>query len=647
MSSSQRERHRQLAEELREHDRRYYVDHEPVIADREYDALMAELRALEAAHPELCTPESPTQRVGHVPLSEFPKVRRDVPMLSLDNTYDQEELRAFHERALKGLGGEHGAYVVEPKIDGIGIEVTWRDGRLELAATRGDGVVGEDVTQNVRTIREVPLLLREPARVTVRGEIYMTREDFARMNEQRALVGEEAFKNPRNATGGTLKMLDARVVAARPLRAFFYEVVDGDLRHEAHSASLDWLRALGLPVSRDIATCADWPALSACIDRWQTRRDELPYEADGLVIKIDAFAQRRELGTTAKFPRWAIAYKFPARQATTILQGILVTVGRTGVATPTAMLEPVELSGTTVKRAGLHNWDQVRRLGLRAGDRVLIEKAGEIIPQVLAVTQAADAPPIEAPTLCPSCGHALVRAGEEVALRCPNRLACPSQRVWATAFFAGRGQLDIDGLGLEVAADLVERGLIGDVADIFALREADLLALPLFKEKRAAKLLAGIAAARQSATLSRVLTALGIPNVGGVTARALAERVRSLDALLAMLDERGPEALRAELLEIDGFGETIATSVVEFFADANSRKVIDKLRALGVDPREPERAAGGPLTGKIFVVTGTLSQPRPEVIRRIEAAGGKITGSVWLPAPMWAPPRWRPRRSMA
>jgi DNA ligase (NAD+) len=623
-----RARHRRLVAEITEHDRRYYEENNPVISDREYDALMDELRRLEAAHPELRTPSSPTQRVGHTPISEFPKVRRAVPMLSLDNTYDLDELRAFHERVHRGLGGEAARYVVEPKIDGIGIEVRWSDGRFDLAATRGDGVVGEDVTSNVRTIREIPLELREPVTVMVRGEIYMRRADFQRINDEALLAGKPTFKNPRNFTGGTLKNLDPRLVATRPLRAYFYEVVDGDRFHELHSASLDWLRRLGLPVSRDISVCESWDELAEHVARWMQRRDELPYDADGLVIKVDSFAQRRELGSTAKFPRWAIAYKFPARQVTTILKDIIVTVGRTGVATPTADLEPVELSGTTVKRAGLHNWDQVARLGLRRGDRVLIEKAGEIIPQVLSVTEEGAGERFVPPTHCPSCGHELERAGEEVALRCPNRLACPSQRVWSTAYFAGRGQLDIDGLGLEVATAMVERGLIQDVADIFMLREEDLLVLPLFAEKRARNLVEGIAEARRSVTLPRLLAALGIPGVGGVTARALAQHFRSLGTLLEVVDRGGPEALEAQLLEIDGFGDTLAHAVAQFFADPRARQVIDKLRAAGVDPVEAPRAAGGPLDGYTFVVTGTLSRPRPEVIRRIEEAGGKVTGSV-------------------
>ncbi len=622
-------RHAELVAAITDADRRYYVENDPKISDKEYDDLQKELVALEAAHPELITTDSPTQRVGHAPVSEFPKIVRAVPMLSLDNTYNEDDLRAFHERVVKGLGGDACEYVIEPKIDGIGMELYYEDGRLRLGATRGDGVTGEDITLNLRTIRDIPLRLAQPVTVTVRGEVYMNRADFAKMNEARIEDGEEPFKNPRNGTGGTLKQQDPRITAKRPLRAFTYEIVDGDRHHESHHAGLEWMRKLGLPVSKDITIVkGSFDALAKVVAGWQARRDDLPYDADGLVVKIDSFTQRRELGATAKFPRWAIAYKFPARQVTTILKGIIVTIGRTGVATPTADLEPVELSGTTVKRAGLHNWDQVKRLGLRPGDRVLIEKAGEIIPQVLSVTEPSKAKPFAAPSKCPSCEEALVRLEGEVALRCPNRLGCPSQRVWATSFFAGRGQMDIDGFGLEVAGAMVEMGIIKDVADIFTLTEKQVLKLPLFAEKRAKNLLAAIAKAKETATLPRVIAALGIPNIGNVTAKAVAERYRSLGAILTLVDAKGKAGFEADLLEVDGFGDTLAASVAEFFADAKTRKVIDKLRDAGVDPEMAARKAGGALEGLTFCVTGTLSKPRPEIIRAIEDAGGKVTGSV-------------------
>ena len=623
-----RERYLALVAELAEHDRRYYLENNPTISDREYDLLFQELRALEDRHPDWVVPWSSARRIAPAPISEFPKVVRAVPMLSLDNTYNPEELREFHERVVRGLGGEAPRYVVEPKIDGIGIEVTYKDGVYVLGATRGDGTTGDDITANLRTVRVLPGRLREPASIVVRGEAYLERADFRRMNEARLEAGEEPFKNPRNACGGTLKQLDPRIVAERPVKALCYELVDAEHRQDSHLASLEWMRALWLPVSPDVSACRGLEELLAAVERWQARRDELPYDADGLVVKVDSYAQRRELGQTAKFPRWAIAYKFPARQATTILRDILVTVGRTGVATPTADLDPTDLSGTTVRRAGLHNWDQVQRLGLRPGDRVLIEKAGEIIPQVLAVTEPSTNPPFQPPTKCPSCGHPLVRQEGEVALRCPNRLACTSQLVWSVAFFAGRGQLQIEGLGLERAAQLVEAGLIRDVADVFALREEALAPLEGFAEVSARNLVDAVAAARERATLGRLLGALGIPHVGGVAARAIAARYRRLAAIYALLDERGPGALAEDLSAIEGIGEVIARAAAAFFDDADSRRVIARLRALGVDPEEPEPQAGGPLHGMTFVVTGTLGRPREEIIRAIELAGGKVTGSV-------------------
>lgn len=623
-----RARYEQLLAEIAEHDRRYYEENRPTISDREYDALVAEVRRLEEAHPELRVPWSPTQRVGHVPVSDFPKVVREVPMLSLDNTYDEGELRAFHERVVRGLGGEEPVYVVEPKIDGIGVEVAYREGIYALGATRGDGRVGDDITANLRTVRALPLRLAEPVTITVRGECFLEREDFARLNEARLEAGEEPFMNPRNATGGTLKQKDPRKVAERPLRVLFYELVDGDRHQRSHLASLEWMRALGLPVSRDIQACRGFEELHAIVAAWEARRDSLPFDADGLVIKVDSYAQRRELGMTAKFPRWAIAYKFPARQATTILRDILVTVGRTGVATPTALLDPVELSGTIVKKAGLHNWDQVKRLGLRPGDRVLVEKAGEIIPQILAVTEPSDAPPFEPPTRCPSCGHELVRPEGEVALRCPNRLACRSQLVWFVTFFAGRGQMDIRGLGYERAAQLVEAGLIRDVADIFALTPKQLLSLDGFGEVSAQNLLFGIDQARRSATFGRLLASLGIPHVGQVAARLIATRFRRFQDVYDVLDASGPTGLMAALEEIEGIGGVIARAVAEFFDDPHNRRIIAKLRERGVDPVEPESPRGGRLAGLTFVVTGTLGRPREEIIRLIEAAGGKVTGSV-------------------
>lgn len=618
-----------LAAELTEHDRRYYDQAAPTISDGEYDRLAARLRAVERDHPDWVVTWSPTQRVGHTPLSGFAKVVRPVPMLSLDNTYDEADLRGFHDRVVKGLDGTTPCYSIEPKIDGFGIELTYTAGLLTMAATRGDGTTGEDVTANVRTIRTIPVRLREPIDLVVRGEIYIAKDVFTRLNAARAAAGEEPWKNPRNLAAGSIKLLDPREVAARPMQAILYEVVDGERLDRGHLASIARLAALGIPTSTENQRADGWDALAAAVAAWAERRDALPYEIDGLVIKVDDFDQRRALGVTSKFPRWAIAYKFPARQVTTSVRGLEINIGRTGAVTPVALLEPVDVSGTTVSRVSLHNWDQVARLGIGDRDRVLIEKAGEIIPQVLGVTERSDAPRWQAPAICPECGHAVERAEDKVVLTCPNRLGCPAQRQAALEFFAGRGQLNIDGLGEKIIGQVVAAGLVADVADLFDLTVPALANLERFGEQSAANLVAALAKAKADATATRLLTALGIPHVGGVVARVIAGRYRQVSALVAAADRLDSEALVAELAELDGVGEVIARSVDAFVRDPAARAVIGKLAARGVDPVEPTAAViDGPLTGKTLCVTGTLSVPRGQVEARIVAAGGKVAGSV-------------------
>ncbi len=618
-----------LVEELSEHDRRYYVEAAPTISDVEYDRLLVKLRELEAAHPDWVVAWSPTKRVGFAPISEFPKVTRAVAMLSLDNTYGTDDLREFHDRVIKGLDGDAVTYSIEPKIDGFGIELTYERGVLVLGATRGDGRIGEDVTANVRTVRGVVLKLREPVDIVVRGEIYMTKAEFAAINAERIKAGEEPFKNPRNTAAGTIKQMDPREVAKRPLRTILYEVVDGERYARGHMASLDYIQRLGLPVSPHNATAADWDALLAAVEAWQSKRDELPYEVDGLVIKVDDFGQRAALGTTSKFPRWAIAYKFPARQVTTRLVGLQPNVGRTGAVTPVAILDPVDVSGTTVSRASVHNYDQVQRLGLGRGDRVLIEKAGEIIPQILGVTEKGPGPAFDTPTACPSCGAPLAREEGKVVLACTNRLGCPAQQLAAIEFFASRGQMNIDGLGEKVVAQLVGAGLVRDVADLFVLTAEQVVQLERFGEQSAKNLIDSIAKAKQAATFSRLLAALGIPHVGGVIARPIAQKYGTLTALRAAAAAKTSEEFVAELCEIEGVGETIAEAVDRFLRDEHVQVVLDKLAARGVDPQEPVVAvAGGALSGLTFVVTGTLSQPRADVQKKIENAGGKVAGSV-------------------
>jgi DNA ligase (NAD+) len=618
-----------LVDELTEHDRRYYVDAEPSISDVEYDRLSRALRDAEAAHPEWVVAWSPTRRVGHAPVSDFPKVTRPVAMLSLDNTYDEADLKAFYDRVVKGLDGDVPVFSVEPKIDGFGIELTYTGGMLTLGATRGDGRIGEDVTANVKMVRGVALRLKEPIEIVVRGEIYMTKQEFAAINAARAEAGEEPFKNPRNTAAGSIKQLDPREVAKRPMRTILYEVVDGERYADGHLASLARIRALGLPTSAHNTRASSWDELIACVHSWQDRRDELAYELDGLVIKVDDFAQRVALGTTAKFPRWAIAYKFPARQVTTVLRAIENNVGRTGAVTPVAILDPVDVSGTTVSRASVHNWDIVGRIGLGKGDRVLLEKAGEIIPQILGVTEKGEGPAFEAPTACPSCGAALMKEEGKVALLCPNRIGCPAQRLASIEFFASRGQMNIDGLGEKVVTQLIDTGLVHDVADLFVLTEDQLEQLDRFARLSAQNLIAAIAKARADATFARLLAALGIANLGGVLARPIAEKYGTLSALRQAVRESDSEAFVAQLCEIDGIGETIALSVDRFLRDPQVAEVLDKLAARGVDPAQPVRAVtAGPLTGKTLVVTGTLAAPRTEVQKRIEGAGGKVAGSV-------------------
>ncbi len=618
-----------LVDEVTEHDRRYHVEAAPVISDLEYDRLAKRLRELEAAHADWIVEWSPTQRVGHQPISDFPKVERPVAMLSLDNTYGEDDLREFHERVLRGLDGEHVVYSIEPKIDGFGIELTYKQGMLALGATRGDGRIGEDVTPNVKVVHGVALRLREPVDIVVRGEIYITKAEFAAINTERVKLGEEPFKNPRNTAAGTIKQMDPREVAKRPMRTILYEVVDGPRYARGHLASLDYIRRLGLPISPHNASAADWDALIGCVHQWQDKRDDLPYEVDGLVIKVDDFAQRSALGTTSKFPRWAIAYKFPARQVTTILRDLEPNVGRTGAVTPVAVLDPVDVSGTTVSRASVHNYDQVQRLGLGRGDRVLIEKAGEIIPQILGVTEKGPGPAFETPTACPSCGSPLEREEGRVALACTNRLGCPAQQLAAIEFFASRGQMNIDGLGEKVVAQLVSGGLVHDVADIFTLRWEQLDKLERFAEQSAKNLVAAIDKARHAATFSRLLAALGIAHVGGVAAKAIAQKYRRLTALRAAAAAKEPEAFVEELSEIEGIGEIIALAVDRFLRDPHAAAILGKLEALGIDPEEQVVAVlEGPLTGKTLVVTGTLTQPRADIQKRIEQAGGKVAGSV-------------------
>ena len=619
------ERHAELCKEITEHDHLYYVLDAPRISDHQYDALFRELQALEREHPELVHPGSPTQRVGEQPREDVQKVEHEHPMFSLDNAYGHEELEDFDRRVRDGLGEDASiGYVAEPKLDGASIEILYREGVLTLGVTRGDGRVGEDVTQNVRTLRNLPLQIEDTRPLTLRGEVVLYRKDLDAINAVRKKAGEEPFANPRNAAAGSLRLMDAKETARRPLRVVFYDVVE---RHwPTHDAALDGLRAIGLPTHGLHQVCDDLDAVKKFIAKFDKQRDSLPYETDGVVVKLADFTQRETVGWTSRFPRWAIAYKFAAERASTVVRAIESDVGRTGALTPVATLDPVPLSGTTVSRASLHNIDWIAEKDVRVGDTVSVEKAGEIIPQVIEVDLGArpkGTAKWKPPTHCPVCNTAVEREEDEAALRCPND-ACPGRLEAAVFHFSRRGAMDVDHLGVSLIEQLVEKGLVRDLADVFALRDRRdaLLALERMGEKSVDNLLAAIDKARTGRTLTRVLVGLGIPLVGGVAAGLVAKKYRTLRALLDLPSEQ----IQEELGDLHGIGPKIADSVAAFFANETQRAVAEKMLALGVHAEEPqeEEATLGPLTGKAFCVTGTLSEPRPAIHKWIRAHGGTI-----------------------
>lgn len=649
------ERVARLRAEINEHNYRYHVLDEPIISDAEYDALMHELRAIEAQHPELITPDSPTQRVGAPAAEGFAKVRHPQPILSLGNAFDAEGVRAWRERIgryveqnarafddlpdLRGLD----EYVVEPKIDGLTVVLTYHDGVFVQGATRGDGEIGEDITANLRTVKSVPLRLRAPegeavpARLSVRGEAFITIGDFEKMNKAQLAAGERTFANPRNAAAGALRQLDPRLTARRPIRLLCYSVVDfvappSNPRMTAPRTqweTLHYLRRLGFPVTDIARRFHDLEAAIAYCTSYIAKRDDLPFEVDGMVIKINNLELARRLGYVGKDPRGAIAFKFPAREATTILKDVVVRVGRTGNIVPNAVLEPVHVGGITISNATLHNYDDIARKDIRIGDRVIVKRAGDVIPYVAGPVTAARTGrerPIVPPRECPYCGTPLTRREGEVALYCLNH-DCPGRVDRAIEHFVGRGAMDIEGLGEKIVGQLIEAGLIGDVADLYALKKEDLLGLEKFAEKKAQNLLDAIEASKRQ-PLARLIVGLGIRHVGEVAARALAERFGSLDALIEAA-RHSPQALQ----EIEGVGPTIAQSVSEWAGRESTRMLIEKLKRAGVNPTQAPRQVlrqeeAGPFAGRVFVITGTLSQPREVVAAWIESLGGKVTDSV-------------------
>jgi DNA ligase (NAD+) len=616
----------ELRRELERHEHLYYVLDQPAISDGEYDLLMRELQALEEAHPDLRSANSPTQRVGGQPREGFVEVAHSSPLLSLDNALNEGELREFDARIRARLKAEPFVYVAELKLDGLSMAAQYQAGHLERAITRGNGRTGEDVSPSARTIRSLPLRLRgEPnlgEAFEVRGEVVMQRKSFERLNQERDAAGLARFANPRNAAAGALRALDPQVTAARQLDYFTYFLLrDGQPMMPSHWESLEAMAAAGFKVNPHRRRCADLGELLEFIHEWETKREGLPYETDGVVAKIDSIAQQTALGWTAKAPRWAIAFKYPARQATTLLEGIEVQVGRTGALTPVAHLQPVALAGVTVSRATLHNEDEIARLGLAIGDRVLVERSGDVIPKIVRVVeQGAQRRLFVMPKQCPVCGGHVVREEGESASRCINS-NCPARLRETLLHFAGRGVMDIDGLGDALVDQLLTRGLLHSVADIYQLTEDQLLDLERMGKKSASKVLENIERSK-ARPLARVLNGLGIPFVGERTGQLLAEHFGSMDDL--------KEATAEQLQQVTEVGPKVAASITEFFGEQRNRDLVENLRAAGLQFTAPKvEKKLGALTGKTFVLTGTLpTLTREEAKERIENAGGKVAGSV-------------------
>ena len=620
-----------LRDEIRRHDELYYVENAPEISDREYDELMEMLQKLEEAHPDLVTPDSPTQRVGGRPAEGFPEVVHTRQMLSLDNSYNIDELRAFDERCRRLAEGRKLEYVAEFKIDGLSLSLQYDDGLLVRGVTRGDGRIGEDVTQNARTIRSVPLRLKSQAKriesgLEVRGEVFIPREVFERTNAEREEAGEPRFMNPRNAAAGAIRQLDSRLVARRKLDMFAYDLlVNGRKPFPTHWESLDWLETAGFRVNPHRKLCETIDEVIEFANEKEALRDDLGYEIDGLVVKVNSAALQDEFGATSKAPRWAIAYKYPARQASTKVLDIFVSVGRTGAITPVALLEPVFLAGTTVQRATLHNEDEIRRLDVKIGDWVMIEKSGEIIPKVLSVVtskRTGKEREFKPPTNCPVCGGLISRPEGEVVARCVAA-DCAAQLMGRLIHFASRRAMRIEGLGEVLAEQLVAEKLVRDVGDLYSLTLEQVASLPRMAKKSATNLLSQIEASK-SRDLSNLIYALGIRHVGERTAGILAHELGSLEKLA--------EASVEELDAIPEIGLTVAESVRDWFDDEGNRALCDRLRGAGVKT-EAERKTGGKVderfAGKQFVLTGTLSSfTRDEARALIEARGGRVNSSV-------------------
>jgi DNA ligase (NAD+) len=622
-----RQRAAELRKQIAYHDHRYYVLDAPEISDAQYDRLMRELIELESAFPELVSPDSPTQRVGGKPSERFEKVVHRLPMLSLSNVFDDTEITEFDERLRRLLDlGEAQTirYVCEPKLDGLAIELVYEKGHFTQGSTRGDGTIGEDVTQNLRTLRNLPLKLEgdAPDRIEVRGEVFIRKADFLKLNQKREEAGEPTFVNPRNSAAGSLRQLDPRETASRPLRIGLYELGEWTGRPFAtHVEKLEWLKARGLPTN-EYHVVEGLEGVRAAYRELLGRRHALPFEIDGMVVKVDSEDLRKRLGQVSKSPRWAVAYKFPPEEEETRVENIEINVGRTGAMTPVALLTPVKVGGVTVSRATLHNEDELRRKDVRIGDRVLVRRAGDVIPEILsALTEkrTGEEREFEFPKTCPECGAAAMREEEGAITRCTG-LSCPAQIVGRIRHFATRPAMDIDGLGDKLCAQLVESGLVKSFPDLYRLTLEQLTALERMGEKSAENLLAAIARSKQT-TLRRFLYGLGIRHVGEATAKALADKFRDARAIFA--------ASIDDFLAVRDVGPAMAAEIHAFFQEPQNRAAIDQLLELGVSPAPPEEVKGGPFLGKTVVLTGGLEKlTREQAKEEIERRGGKVSGSV-------------------
>lgn len=619
---------KELQEVLTQYGYEYYVLDKPTISDHEYDQLLRELISLENQFPQFITPDSPTQRVGGAVLEGFKKVEHRVPMLSLSNAFNEQDLRDFDRRVRQALGEDY-EYVCELKIDGLAISLRYENGKFVQGATRGDGTVGEDITVNLRTVKSIPLKLKENVTIEVRGECFMPKKSFVELNRQREAKGEELFANPRNAAAGSLRQLDPKIAASRNLDVFLYSIGENHVSHiEKHSEFLDYLDQIGLKTNKERKVCPTLDDVLKYVEEWESKRPELPYEIDGIVIKVDRFDQQKKLGYTVKSPRWAIAYKFPAEEVETKLIDVELSVGRTGVVTPTAILEPVRVAGTTVQRASLHNEDLIKEKDIRVGDFVIIKKAGDIIPEVvrpLPEKRTGEEQPFAMPEQCPECGSELVRLDEEVALRCINP-KCPAQIREGLIHFVSRNAMNIDGLGEKVITQLFDKNLVSNVADLYKLKYDQLIVLERMGDKSVNNLLSAIEASKDN-SLERLLFGLGIRHVGAKAARILAEHYEHIDRLMAATEE--------ELQSINEIGEKMANSIVTYFQLPEVKELITELKNLGVNVtyKGPKVSRSeqieSAVAGKTIVLTGKLERySRSEAKEKLEQLGAKVTGSV-------------------